>query len=119
MESSADRLDRLDRTFGALADPARLAVIGLLRKKPLRSSDVASALSMSRPTTSRHLQILRRAGLVEEAPVAEDARVRLYQLRPEPFSEMRGWLDDVEAFWKDQLHSFRAHVEGKYGRRRR
>jgi DNA-binding transcriptional ArsR family regulator len=109
----------LDQTFAALADPARLAVIGLLRKKPLRSSEVASALSLSRPTMSRHLGVLRRAGLIEEAAGHEDARARVYQLRPEPFAEVRGWAEEVQAFWGDQLSGFKAHVEGKYGRRPR
>jgi DNA-binding transcriptional ArsR family regulator len=111
--------ESLEQTFGALADPARLAVIGLLRKKPLRSSDVAAALSMNRPTMSRHLQVLRKAGLVEEASVEGDARVRVYQLRPEPFSELRSWLQEVEALWTEQLQAFKAHTERKYGRRRR
>jgi DNA-binding transcriptional ArsR family regulator len=108
----------LDETFGALADPARLAVIGLLRKKPRRASDVAAALSMTRPAMSRHLRILRHAGLVEETAQADDARVRIYQLRPAPFSALRRWLDEVEAFWSDQLDSFKSHVEQKYGKRR-
>jgi DNA-binding transcriptional ArsR family regulator len=108
----------LEETFGALADPARLAVIGLLRAKPRRASDVASALSMTRPAMSRHLRILRHAGLVEETAHADDARVRIYQLRPAPFSALRRWLDEVESFWTDQLDSFKTHVEHRYGRRR-
>jgi DNA-binding transcriptional ArsR family regulator len=109
----------LDQTFVALADPTRLAVVGLLRKKPLRSGDIAAALSMSRPTMSRHLQILRKAGLLEEVALEDDARARMYQLRPEPFTALRTWLEEVEAFWDDQLRTFKAHVERKYGRRRR
>jgi DNA-binding transcriptional ArsR family regulator len=111
--------DNLAETFSALADPARLAVIALLRKKALRSSEVASALSLSRPTMSRHLQVLRRAGLIEEASPEEDARVRIYQLRAEPFSAVRSWLEEVEAFWATQLDTFKEHVERKYGRKRR
>ena len=75
----------LDKTFLALGDPARLAVIRLLRKKPRRSSDIASALSLS----------------------------------PQPFARLRSWLDEVEAFWGDQLGSFKAHVESKYAASRR
>ena len=109
----------LDQTFVALADPTRLAVVGLLRKKPRRSGDIAAALSMSRPTMSRHLRVLRKAGLVEEAALEDDARARMYRLRPEPFSELRTWLEEVEAFWGDQLRTFKAHVERRYGTRRR
>jgi DNA-binding transcriptional ArsR family regulator len=109
----------LDETFLALGDPARLAVVRLLRKRPRRSSDIASALSLSRPTTSRHLRVLRKAGLVEETTLEDDARGREYRLRPQPFARMRVWLDEVEAFWGDQLGSFKAHVESKYAGSRR
>ena len=107
----------LDQTFVALGDPARLAMIGLLRRKPLRSGDIASALDLTRPTASRHLGVLRRAGLVEEIGVEDDARARLYQLRPDRFGELREWLDEVEAFWTDQLAAFKAHAEGTRGKR--
>jgi DNA-binding transcriptional ArsR family regulator len=107
----------LDQTFAALGDPARLAMIGLLRKKPLRSGDIAAALDLTRPTASRHLGVLRRAGLVEETGVEDDMRARMYQLRPERFGEVRGWLDEVEAFWGDQLRAFKAHAEKRKGRR--
>jgi DNA-binding transcriptional ArsR family regulator len=103
--------DRVDRTFTALADPSRRAVIDLLRKSPRRASDIARALSLSRPAMSRHLRVLRRSGLVEEEGVDHDARVRVYRLRREPFTDLRGWLDGVEAFWADQLAAFKAHAE--------
>ena len=60
---------------------------------------------------SRHLGVLRRAGLVEEESPDDDARARIYQLRRAPFSQLRGWLDQVEAFWADQLAAFKAHAE--------
>jgi DNA-binding transcriptional ArsR family regulator len=109
----------LPQTFGALADPARLAVIGLLRKQPLRSGEIARQLALSRPQMSKHLRILRRAGLVEETALEADARARLYQLRPAPFGDVRGWLDEVESFWGDQLRAFKAHAERKQARRKR
>jgi DNA-binding transcriptional ArsR family regulator len=107
----------LDQTFVALGDPARLAMIRLLRRQPLRSGDLAAALDLARPTASKHLGVLRRAGLVEEVGVEDDARARLYQLRPERFAELRDWLDEVEAFWADQLGAFKAHAEGKRRKR--
>ena len=108
----------LDQTFVALADPTRRAVIALLREKPLCSSDMAAALSTSRPAMSRHLKVLRRAGLVEEESLDQDARVRMYQLRREPFSRLRSWLDEVEEFWAGQLAAFKAHAERKRKARR-
>jgi DNA-binding transcriptional ArsR family regulator len=101
----------IDRTLAALADPTRRRVVDLLRKKPLRAGDLAAAFEMSAPAMSRHLRVLRQSGLVEEEGLDEDARVRVYQLRPERFAAMRGWLDEVEAYWGDQLAAFKAHAE--------
>lgn len=66
---------------------------------------------MSRPAMSRHLRVLRDSGLVVEDEVADDGRVRMYSLRRKPFREVRGWLDEVEAFWGEQLDAFKAEVE--------
>jgi DNA-binding transcriptional ArsR family regulator len=67
---------------------------------------------------SRHLRVLRKTGLVEEEGVDHDARVRVYRLRPEPFSALRGWLDEVEAFWREELAGFKGHAERTRGQRR-
>jgi DNA-binding transcriptional ArsR family regulator len=101
----------LDRAFAALAEPTRRGVVDLLRGEPRRAGDLAQALEVSPPALSRHLRVLRQSGLVEETPLAEDARVRLYRLRPEPFAALRAWLDEVEAFWEGQLASFKAYAE--------
>lgn len=106
-------------TFAALADPTRLAVVNRLRAAPCRSSELADELDTSRAAMSKHLKVLRRAGLVEEEIQEEDARVRVYRLRRDPFSEARTWIEDVEAFWADQLESFRQHVAAKKPRKRR
>lgn len=106
-------MSELSQTFSALSDPTRLAVIDLLSEEPRCSSALAEALETSRPAMSRHLGVLRKAGLVEEKIQEEDARVRLYHLRRERFTEVRGWLEEVEAFWADQLEAFRAHVVAK------
>ncbi len=68
---------------------------------------------MSRPAISRHLRVLRKSGLVEEQTLADDARGRIYQLRREAFSDLHEWIEDVEAFWVDQLLAFKAHAERK------
>ena len=80
--------------------------------------EMAAALSTSRPAMSRHLRVLRRAGLVEEDGLEADARARIYQLCREPFAGLRVWLDEVEAFWDVQLRAFKAHAERRQGRRR-
>jgi DNA-binding transcriptional ArsR family regulator len=101
----------LDRTFAALADPTRRGVVELLRRRPRRASEIAEALEMTRPAMSRHLRVLRKAGLVREDAQDDDARVRVYRLERAPFADLRGWLDEVEAFWGDQLQAFKAHAE--------
>ncbi len=101
----------LDRTFAALADPTRRRVVELLRKRPRRAGELAAAFRMSPPAMSRHLRVLRRTSLVEEDSLEEDARVRVYRLRPERFAALRGWLQEVEAFWGEQLGAFKAHAE--------
>ena len=105
----------LDQTFTALADPTRRGVIDLLRKEPRRASDLADALGASRPAMSKHLRILRASGLVASSELAgdDDARVRVYSLKPEKFGELRDWLDQVERFWAIQLDGFAAHVAKK------
>jgi DNA-binding transcriptional ArsR family regulator len=103
--------ETLDETFVALADPTRRRVLELLRKKPQRAGDLAAAFDMVPPAMSRHLRVLRTSGLVEESGLPEDARVRVYRLRAERFAELRAWLEEIEAFWSDQLSAFKAHAE--------
>ncbi|WP_338863370.1 metalloregulator ArsR/SmtB family transcription factor [Myxococcus stipitatus] len=109
---------RLDDTFAALADPTRRGVIDLLRDKPRRAGDLAAAFDMSPPAMSRHLKVLRKTGLVEEEAVEDDARVKVYRLRPERFSELRAWLDEVESYWSEQLQAFKAHAERTRAKKR-
>jgi DNA-binding transcriptional ArsR family regulator len=101
----------LDVTLAAIGDPLRRAIVDLLRERPRRASDLATALSISRPAMSRHLAVLRHAGIVAQELLDSDARVRMVQLQPEPFAQLRGWLGEVEAFWGDQLAAFKAHAE--------
>lgn len=103
----------LDATLLALADPTRRRVIDLLRAEPRRAGELAAAFDMVPPAMSRHLRILRETGLVEESGLPHDARVRVYQLRREPFTELRSWLEQIERFWVDQLAAFKAHAESK------
>ena len=86
---------------------------------PRRAGELAQELDVSAPAMSKHLRVLRRHGLIEEQRLEEDARVRLFRLRPEPFAELREWLGEVEAFWTDQLTSFKAQAEKRRGRKRK
>ncbi|MFF0312340.1 ArsR/SmtB family transcription factor [Streptosporangium sp. NPDC004379] len=104
-------MNQLDATLAALADPTRRKVIELLRERPRPAGELAQAVRMSAPALSRHLRVLRASGLVHAESGDADARVRLYALRREPFTDLQSWLDQVQAFWAEQLGSFRDHVE--------
>lgn len=101
----------LDATLVALADPTRRRIVELLRDGPRRAGELAAAFPVSAPAVSRHLRVLRRSGLVEESGVAADARVRVYRLRRDPLVGLTAWLDQVQAYWTDQLGAFKEHVE--------
>jgi DNA-binding transcriptional ArsR family regulator len=110
--------DDLDGLLGALADPTRRRVIELLGAGPRRAGDLAAGVGMAPTALSRHLQVLRSSGLVTAEPVPGDARGRVYQLAPERLVAVRAWIDEVEAFWSEQLGSFKAHAERTRGRDR-
>jgi DNA-binding transcriptional ArsR family regulator len=101
----------LDSVLAALAEPTRRQVVELLGDGPKRASDLAAAAGMQPPAMSRHLRVLRTSGVVEVQMVESDARERLYSLRPDRLVALRAWLDQVQAFWSEQLGSFKAHAE--------
>lgn len=101
----------VDDTLSALSDPTRRAVVDLLRGKPLRAGEIAGQLGISPPALSRHLRVLRRAGLIVDDEPEHDARVRLYRLNPQAFSSLKAWLGEVEGFWGDQLGALKTHAE--------
>ena len=108
----ANDLAPVDVTLSALADPTRRAVVDLLGTGPKRAGELAASVGMSGPAMSRHLRVLRVKGLVEEEHTRhEDARLRVYRLRPQPFVQLRNWLTEVEALWSDQLAGFKAYAE--------
>src|SRR4051812_23114607 len=89
----------IDATLIALADPMRRGIIELLKRKPRRAGELASLLDASPPMMSKHLKVLRGSALIEEDGRGDDARVRVYRLRPQRLEELRDWLGDVGAFW--------------------
>lgn len=109
-------MNDLDGILAALADPTRRKVVEALGEGPCRAGELAARTQMSAPAMSRHLRVLRASGLVEAEGVESDARLRLYRLRPEGLVALQAWLDQVQAFWDEQLGAFQAHVERTRGR---
>ncbi|MGH9185735.1 MAG: ArsR/SmtB family transcription factor [Acidimicrobiales bacterium] len=112
-------MNDLDETFAALADPTRRRVIELLRDGPRRAGDLAEGSHTSRAAMSRHLRVLRNTGIVDVELLEDDARGRVYRLRPDQFVALQAWLDQVRAFWSEQLGSFKEHAERSARRKRR
>lgn len=110
--------DRLDAILAALAEPTRRRVVDLLRQGPRRAGELATTFDTSAPAMSRHLRVLRDTGLVEAETDDVDARLRVYRLVPEQFVALQAWLDQVQAFWSEQLGSFKARAEQRQRRRR-
>jgi DNA-binding transcriptional ArsR family regulator len=105
-------MENLTGTLQALADPTRLAVVERLSGGPQRAGQLATAAGVSAPAMSKHLRVLLQAGVVDDERSPDDARVRLFRLRPEPVVGLRAWLDQLQAAWDEQLQSFKRHVEG-------
>lgn len=103
----------VDTFFEALADPTRREVVRLLGEGPQRAGRLAAATGSSAPAMSRHLRVLLSAGLITDERVPDDARIRLFRLRPEPLVAVQAWLDQVQAHWNEQLNAFKQHVEDR------
>lgn len=103
--------------FEALADPTRRDVVRLLGERPHRAGELAAAAGASGPAMSRHLRVLLEAGIVADQRLADDARARVFRLRPESLAAVRAFLDQVQADWRVQLRSFKRHVESRERKR--
>jgi DNA-binding transcriptional ArsR family regulator len=94
--------------FSALAEPTRRRILDLLREQPRLVGDLTRELGLSQPGTSKHLRVLREAGLVT---VRRDAQRRWYELRPEPLAEMDEWLMPYRWMWEDRLDALERHLD--------
>ena len=106
----------MDAMLQALADPSRRIVLDILRDHPASAGELAEALPIARPGVSRHLRVLREAGLVD---VRQEAQRRIYSLRTEPLVELDAWLDDYRAVWENRMAALHTEIaRGKRERRR-
>lgn len=107
-------VNELPLVFSALSDPTRLQAVTSLRKHELSAGELAQVCNASPPAMSRHLRVLRKAGIIEVTPAdrtQDDARLRVYRLRPEVFFSVAEWAAHMRAFWRDQLYEFKHYAE--------
>ena len=95
-------------TFEVVAEPTRRSILDLLRDGERPVGDLVARLQLSQPLVSKHLRVLREAGLVEVRP---DAQRRLYRLRPEPLAELDEWLAPYRRLWNRSLDKLDRHLE--------
>ena len=106
----------MEAVLRALADESRRTLLETLLSGPATAGDLAARLPIARPGVSRHLRVLREAGLVEVRP---EAQRRVYSLRPEPLAEVDEWLGRSRALWEQRLGALHTEVaRGKRERRR-
>ena len=91
-----------------LADPSRRRILDLLREEERPVGELVSLLAASQPAVSKHLRVLRDAGLVE---VRIDAQRRLYRVRPEPLRDVAQWLEPYRLLWEARLDDLERHLE--------
>jgi DNA-binding transcriptional ArsR family regulator len=93
-----------------LGEPRRVAILELLRDGERPVGDIVDGLRLSQPTVSKHLRVLKDAGLVE---ARVDAQRRLYRIRPEPLADLDAWLAPYRELWSSHLDRLEAHLEQK------
>jgi DNA-binding transcriptional ArsR family regulator len=100
-------------TFDVLAEPTRRQILDLLRDAERPVNELVRTLKVSQPGVSKHLRVLREAGLVE---VRIDAQRRLYRVRPEPLAEIDAWLAPYRRLWGKRLDALERHLDEKEDR---
>ena len=97
----------MEIVLNALADQSRLALVDRLARGPATAGELAALLPIARPGVSRHLRVLREAGLVD---VRRDAQRRVYGLRPQPLEEIDMWLSRYRALWEQRLDALHTEI---------
>ena len=105
----------MNAVLQALADESRRTMLEALAGKPATAGELAALLPIARPGASRHLRVLREAGLVQ---ARQEAQRRVYSLRPVPLAEVDEWLSRYRALWEQRLDALHTEVaRGKHERR--
>jgi DNA-binding transcriptional ArsR family regulator len=95
-------------TFEVLAEPVRRRILDLLRERPRLVGELTAELGLSQPGTSKHLRVLREAGLVK---VRAEAQRRWYELDPAPLAEIDEWLAPYRWMWNSRLDALERHLD--------
>jgi DNA-binding transcriptional ArsR family regulator len=98
----------VDAALTALSDPTRRALVEVLGRGPTRAGDLAGRFPISRPAVSKHLRVLREAGLVD---AEEQGRERVYYLVPRGLEEVKRYMDRASRLWDDALEAFKRYAE--------
>lgn len=98
----------IETTFAALAEPNRYRIVELLRSGPRAVNDIGDRLHLNQPQVSKHLRVLKEAGLVE---ANQRAQQRLYELRPQPLRQLHGWLERYRRIWEESFEQLDELVE--------
>jgi len=98
--------------FEVLAEPRRRSILDLLRESERSVTDLVDVLGVSQPAVSKHLRVLREAGLVA---ARSDAQRRLYRLRPEPLRAVDEWLEPYRRLWAASLDALERHLDSMPG----
>ena len=102
-------------TFAVVAEPARRRILDLLLERTRSVGELVDLLGLSQPGVSKHLRVLRDAGLVV---VRRDAQRRWYELRAEPLAEVDAWLEPYRRQWAQRLDALERHLDDTDGRQR-
>ena len=100
-------------TFEVLVDPTRRRILDLLRERERSVGDLVATLTISQPGVSKHLRVLREAGVVSSRPAAQQ---RIYRLEPGPFQELDQWLAPYRRLWTHHLGRLERHLDEKESR---
>jgi DNA-binding transcriptional ArsR family regulator len=98
----------MNGTLGALAEPNRMRIVELLRGGPRSVNEIVETLELPQPLVSKHLRVLRDAGLVRVRPHAQQ---RVYELQPAPFEELGTWVLSFQRLWEDRLDTLDNYLQ--------
>ncbi len=98
----------MNATLTVLAEPNRLRIIELLREHPRTVNEIVDALGLPQPLVSKHLRVLREAGMVQVRPRAQQ---RVYELRAAPFQELDSWVSSFRQLWEGRLDNLDKHLQ--------